>query len=297
MRLGKSGSLDSYRRTTLLIVGFVVLCIFAAFRLTDYLSDRELVDQKVRTDVANRNLAMILTESVSSAIRNADILLRIFKGDWENSGALTESLQAKLPEIINAGMVARICIADESGKIVFNAMKLAHSSNIASHKYFQKHRAEDAGEVLLDVVWLMGEQELTYSSYHDALTGIYNRAYFYDKVREAGPQAGVIMADMDGLKVINDTFGHKVGDRALIDTAGILLCCISPDSIAARIGGDEFAVYAPATTRDSIEKTIQALRQEITRFNDSHDLPIFPLPARMKIPCGSILSIVKLRGG
>ena len=466
MRLGKSGSLDSYRRTTLLIVGFVVLCIFAAFRLTDYLSDRELVDQKVRTDVANRNLAMILTESVSSAIRNADILLRIFKGDWENSGALTESLQAKLPEIINAGMVARICIADESGKIVFNAMKLAHSSNIASHKYFQKHRAEDAGEVLLDVVWLMGkqgppllvasrrlnrrdgsfggvatvgirqeyllrafreldlgnenslsllhtegnilaripgefdrpafaavfrnhpsltrvkvgemtgeyevpgadgiprlgsfrklsvypvvalattkkeaalsrvlerrglyrnaatgfsffvlvsglliwlqlrrqyrtertlrerEQELTYSSYHDALTGIYNRAYFYDKVREAGPQAGVIMADMDGLKVINDTFGHKVGDRALIDTAGILLCCISPDSIAARIGGDEFAVYAPATTRDSIEKTIQALRQEITRFNDSHDLPLhlsigFALSDGKELPLADLMA-------
>ena len=437
--------MDSYRRTTLLIVGFVVLCIVGAFRLADYLSDRELADQKIRTDVANRNLAMILTESVNSAIRNADILLRIFKGDWENNGALTDSLQAKLPEIINAGMVARICIADASGKIVFNAMKLTHSTNIASQIYFQKHRAEDAGEVLLDVVWLMGEkgppmlvvsrrlnhgdgsfggvvsvgirqeylmrafrelelgnenslsllhtdgnilaripgefdrmafaavfrnhpsltrvkagemtgeyevpgadgiprlgsfrklnvypvvalattkkevalsrvlerrglyrnaatgfsffvmvsglliwmqlrrqyrteqtlrereQELTFSSYHDALTGIYNRAYFYEKVREAGPQAGVIMADMDGLKVINDTFGHKMGDQALIDTAGILGRCISPDSIPARIGGDEFAVYIPVTTRETVEKMIQALRQEISRYNGSHALPL-----------------------
>ncbi len=445
MRLGISTGLDSYRRTSLLIVGFVVLCIFGAFRLADYLSDRELADQKIRTDVANRNLAMILTESVSSAIRNADILLRIFKGDWESNNALTENLKAKLPEIINAGMVARICISDASGKVTFNAMDLAHAANIASQSFFQQHKMEDNGEVLLDVVWLMEgqgppllvvsrrlnrrdgsfggvvsvgirqeyllrafrelelgnenslsllhtdgkilaripgeydrqafaavfrnhpslarlkagemtgeyevpgadgiprlgsfrklnvypvvalattkkeaalsralerrniyrnmaagfsffvlvsglliwlqlrrqhrieralrerEQELTFSSYHDALTGIYNRAYFYDKVREAGPQAGVIMADMDGLKVINDTFGHKIGDQSLIDAAGILVRCISSDSIPARIGGDEFAVYVPATTREGVQKTIQTLRQEIGRYNDSHTLPL-----------------------
>ena len=466
MRLGIATGLDSYRRTTLLIVGFVMLCMIGAFRLAGYLSDRELADQKVRTDVANRNLAMILTESVSSAIRNADILLRIFKGDWETNGALTETLQAKLPEIINAGMVARICIVDDSGKVTFNAMNLADASNIASRNYFQQHKAEDGGEVLLDVVWLMEgqgppmlvvsrrlnrrdgsfggvasvgirqeyllrafreldlgnenslsllhtdgkilarlpgeydrqafaavfrshpsltrvkagemtgeyevpgadgiprlgsfrklsvypvvalattkkeaalsrvlerrrlyqnmaagfsffvlvsglliwlqlrrqyrtertlldrERELTFSSYHDALTGIYNRAYFYDKVREAGPQAGVIMADMDGLKVINDTFGHKIGDQSLIDTAGILVRCISADSIPARIGGDEFAVYVPATTREAIEKTIQTLRQEIARYNDSHDLPLqlslgFALADGKELPLAELMA-------
>ena len=85
MRFGVSASLDSYRRTSFLIVLFVLLCILASFQLASYLSDREMVEQIIRTDLANRNMAMILTESVSSAIRNADILLRIFKGDWKTA--------------------------------------------------------------------------------------------------------------------------------------------------------------------------------------------------------------------
>ncbi|WP_243270033.1 GGDEF domain-containing protein [Thermanaerosceptrum fracticalcis] len=85
-----------------------------------------------------------------------------------------------------------------------------------------------------------------YLSLHDALTGLYNRAYFQEIMRtlEKGPiqPVGMIICDVDGLKLINDTLGHEIGDSLLITTAEIISTALGTQGIAARIGGDEFAI-------------------------------------------------------
>ena len=118
------------------------------------------------------------------------------------------------------------------------------------------------------------EKELTFSSFHDALTGIYNRAFFYEKAREAGFQAAVIMADLDGLKVINDTFGHKVGDSALVEAARLLGTCIPADAVVARVGGDEFAVLLPKRTREETEAVCSGIKQAVDAYNTGNVIPI-----------------------
>jgi diguanylate cyclase (GGDEF)-like protein len=87
----------------------------------------------------------------------------------------------------------------------------------------------------------------------DALTGLPNRAMFDAQLdlalslaREAGRQTGVIIADVNGLKLINDIHGHRVGDEALIALATELRKIAGSDCVAARIGGDEFGVVLPA---------------------------------------------------
>jgi diguanylate cyclase (GGDEF)-like protein len=86
----------------------------------------------------------------------------------------------------------------------------------------------------------------------DALTGLPNRAMFDAQLnlalslaREAGRQTGVIIADVNGLKLINDIHGHRVGDEALIALAAELKKIAGSDCVAARIGGDEFGVVLP----------------------------------------------------
>ncbi|WP_432666122.1 diguanylate cyclase [Wukongibacter baidiensis] len=90
------------------------------------------------------------------------------------------------------------------------------------------------------------EEQLRYLSLHDALTGLYNRAYFEQEMKRIGSLrdswAGVMVCDIDALKLINDTLGHQAGDDLIKKAGSIIKNCIRPSDMLARIGGDEFAI-------------------------------------------------------
>jgi len=93
------------------------------------------------------------------------------------------------------------------------------------------------------------EQEILYLSYHDTLTGLYNRT-FYEKNKgrleaENVMPLSLIVCDVNGLKFINDAFGHSAGDQLLVEIADLLRSCCSEQYITARVGGDEFSILLP----------------------------------------------------
>jgi diguanylate cyclase (GGDEF)-like protein len=112
--------------------------------------------------------------------------------------------------------------------------------------------------VLLDRVG-EGQRRLHHQAYHDSLTGLANRAQFRERLvlaldthRHRGRPFAVLFADLDDFKLINDSFGHAMGDRALRAIAGRLRDCVTPDDLVARLGGDEFAVLLhPRSTPDA----------------------------------------------
>lgn len=115
------------------------------------------------------------------------------------------------------------------------------------------------------------EEQLRHASVHDALTGIFNRAWFEAELNRIAngrvTPVSVIMADLNGLKEINDTEGHAAGDSLLRRAALILSsACREADGVA-RIGGDEFAVLLPgvdATKASALLKRIQKQMKEQT---------------------------------
>jgi len=91
------------------------------------------------------------------------------------------------------------------------------------------------------------EAQLSHQAFHDALTGLPNRTYFTEQVtaaiaraRRSGQGMVVIYLDLDDFKVVNDTFGHGVGDRLLVEVARRLRATVRASDLAARVGGDEF---------------------------------------------------------
>jgi len=112
--------------------------------------------------------------------------------------------------------------------------------------------------------------EIEYLSNHDYLSGLYNRRYFVSKFNELdNPKhypLAVMMLDVNGLKIINDAFGHKVGDRTIKITSDALTSSFYDYHIVCRIGGDEFAVIMPNTSFGEIEKIKINLFENLKTF-------------------------------
>ncbi len=109
------------------------------------------------------------------------------------------------------------------------------------------------------------EEKIKHLSFHDSLTGLYNRAYFEEELERYNfPRyypLSVVMLDVNGLKVINDTFGHSEGDRLLQHLSQVLTSVSRKGDILARIGGDEFAILLPSTTSEEAHNFCERIKQ------------------------------------
>ncbi|MGZ5471673.1 MAG: sensor domain-containing diguanylate cyclase, partial [Nitrososphaeraceae archaeon] len=109
------------------------------------------------------------------------------------------------------------------------------------------------------------ETEILYLSYHDQLTGLYNRRFFEEELKRLDTKrqlpASIIMADVDGLKYVNDSYGHETGDRLLIAASEIIKNSCRKEDIITRWGGDEFIIFLPKTSEKDALEIIDRIRK------------------------------------
>jgi diguanylate cyclase (GGDEF)-like protein/PAS domain S-box-containing protein len=127
-------------------------------------------------------------------------------------------------------------------------------------------------ETQLDITELKeNEKQLQYMGHHDSLTGLHNRTYFETEMNnyEAGTyqQIGLIVCDVDGLKVTNDTKGHSWGDRLIVNSAKLLHAAVTPPGFAARVGGDEFAIFLPDCQNQLPQQICNRIQELINQAN------------------------------
>jgi len=143
------------------------------------------------------------------------------------------------------------------------------SSLQGEDRFFQNNSNDEIG-ILAKIFNQMIQNEdqksdiLTYASTHDALTGLYNRAYFDSELERLarGRQLPitVVVADIDGLKRCNDSIGHAAGDALIKATARVLTESFRAEDIIARIGGDEFAVLLPGVDLEQVKMALERVR-------------------------------------
>lgn len=116
------------------------------------------------------------------------------------------------------------------------------------------------------------EKENLYLSYYDVLTGLHNRRYYEMEVKrldaEKNLPISIVMADVNGLKLINDAFGHQLGDQLLQKAANNIRSVCREKDVLARWGGDEFVALFPNTTYEEAEEIVSQIR-ELCSLNGS----------------------------
>jgi len=111
------------------------------------------------------------------------------------------------------------------------------------------------------------QQEIEYLSMHDYLTNLYNRRYFVQALDKFDDETyyplGLMMVDLNGLKLFNDAYGHDIGDLALVKVSSILTRVFNQGEVVSRIGGDEFAIIIKNTSMDYIESKKVEIREQL----------------------------------
>lgn len=123
------------------------------------------------------------------------------------------------------------------------------------------------------------ENQLRFLNSYDSLTGLYNRPHFereMQRMQSGGyDPVGLMIYDLDGLKLINDTMGHSKGDAHLITVGDLLRKTFGYHAIIARVGGDEFAMLLPKISEKEIAEMTNLVRSNIETFNtQTSDLPL-----------------------
>lgn len=99
--------------------------------------------------------------------------------------------------------------------------------------------------------------------YRDALTGVFNRRYFEDQIRDASFCCGVAMIDLDDFKLYNDTYGHNAGDMALDTIVKTVNRCTRRTDRLIRLGGDEFLLVLPEMDEENFVQKLKQIQSQI----------------------------------
>ncbi|MCL4528907.1 MAG: sensor domain-containing diguanylate cyclase [Chloroflexi bacterium] len=125
------------------------------------------------------------------------------------------------------------------------------------------------------------EEYLRYLGTHDVMTGLYNRAYFEETLlqleKDRHEPISVIIADLNGLKQVNDSAGHQAGDNLIRRTAEVLKTGLEENTLVARIGGDEFVILLPGADGATASELISHLHLLIELNNKYYREPVLSI--------------------
>lgn len=276
--------------TTIIIDG-QIFYVSATRNITEELKkEQELIDTKNGlcdkiNELEEKNHALLISESRNRAIINLIpdmIFIYDVKGNFLDCQT-NNSLNLFTPKISFIGKNLKdIMPLDIVNKAMNCIKKTLKSSQMqcfeysllieGTQRYFETRMIKSSDEEVLsivrDVTALKHEQQVILDlSYKDHLTGLYNRRYleemFLTNDKNTKYPVCIMMMDVNGLKLINDAFGYKIGDELLIRVADALREICPGKAILTRIGGDEFVVVINLTSRKEAEELVNILYDDI----------------------------------
>ena len=185
--------------------------------------------------------------------------LRDFFVDADNRRLLTEKLEHER-EVQDFDILVKTPTGDSPFWLLASANIIDYNNVVAMYSAFQDITGRKNREMLLKN-----------QAIRDPLTSLYNRRYFEEEVfnriliaKTARESYSVLMIDADHFKRVNDTYGHKTGDKVLIELAATAEKALRDNDIVARYGGEEFVIFLDKANAEKAETVAERLRQSIS---------------------------------
>jgi diguanylate cyclase (GGDEF)-like protein len=151
-------------------------------------------------------------------------------------------------------------------------VKQSGSIDIEQYERFLAHN-----DTFFELLWQLATEVIAAQYQFDSLTKLLNRRFFepilkheLSRIKRQNNACCVVLIDIDDFKLINDNFGHDVGDSILFEFAGVIKSSIRDNDYASRHGGEEFLLCLPDTTTDMALTVMERLSKKIANHNFSH---------------------------
>ncbi|MEQ8176263.1 MAG: HD domain-containing phosphohydrolase [Syntrophomonadaceae bacterium] len=233
----------------------------AGEKATGYSKD-ELIDKPIQS-LINLDFEELVQE-----------VARLTEGIWEDDYYLRTRSNIYLPITVGISAVKDIT-GDIIGALVF-----------CQDKTMVKELQMEINERRIK------ERQLKYLSLHDPLTGLHNRTFFEQQMRRQKGECGIIICDVDGLKLINDTLGHEVGDQLLTRAAMLIQSSLDKGLSLSRIGGDEFAVLIPRDDREKIQEICDRISLAVADYNLENPQLMLSISVGSAVCSGDVQNII-----
>lgn len=192
--------------------------------------------------------------------------------------------------VVPDGTVSRLhakILVDDSGGVVLEDVG-SRNGTLVNGDRISRHVLADGDRIVMGRTVLKflthGRVEKDYQrrvyemSTRDTLTVAFNRRYFDERIvsevaycRRHGAYLALLMLDVDGFKALNDSYGHRAGDRVLVEIADLVRRSIRAEDVFARYGGDEFVLIVRGIPPAGVEALAERLRASVERLSIRHD--------------------------
>jgi len=228
--------------------------------------EKELLLEQTTSMFQNHEAVMLLIDPLTSNIIDANPAATEFYGYSKE-----ELLKLKVHDIniLPVDDVSRLIkVAAEKGQRYFTFPHRLKNGSVKIVDVYSSPIAYNNRKVLFSIIFDVSDREeaignISYISYHDYLTGLYNRRYFEEQFTKLNKSENfpiaIIMGDVNGLKLVNDSLGHNYGDELLLEAAQTLKANSHKGEIVARVGGDEFAILMIKIQEEEVRVIIDIL--------------------------------------
>ena len=225
--------------------------------------------QKYKVLSENANDAMLFVDKEGQILEVNNAAIRIYGYTFEEFTKMSVFDLRHIEK--DQKVIGQMEKADESG-IIFETIHYLKDGTPISVEVSSQGTFIGEKRILLSIVRNISdrkkaEKEILYLSYHDQLTGLYNRRFYEEEMRRLNSErwipVALIIADVNGLKLINDAFGHMAGDILLQKIASALKRECPSNGIISRIGGDEFVILLPETNEDEGKRIVERIKSAI----------------------------------
>lgn len=184
--------------------------------------------------------------------------------ETEQIRALADLRLDRIREMLESASTYRVFVTvlNRAGQLAYKRLTFFYHD--AEHRYIVGSQMDVSGVARRYETML---RSMRRENFRDVLTDAYNRNYYETNIRFRPFSGGVIIIDLDDLKLLNDSFGHKTGDEALSALAKLILPQLGKDDILVRYGGDEFLVFQPDVTAEAQEALLHNLREGASQLH------------------------------
>jgi diguanylate cyclase (GGDEF)-like protein len=226
------------------------------------------VCSRIRDDERTRNVPIILLTSLSDPL---DVIKGLQCGadnlitkPWDESRIMSRIhyifANTNLRGNEQPEFVGEVILAGEKHFIKSDPFRMF------SYIFYSYETAIHKNQELMET-----QEELRRLSTHDILTGLYNRTFFEEEFKRLSLgrrfPISILAADVDGLKVVNDSLGHEAGDRLLKLAAEVMFGAFRAGDVVARVGGDEFCVLLAEADDQIVMESMERIRQRLEHVN------------------------------